>query len=798
MSDDPLASASPGYALGRLLHALDTATAHADPAVRARATERAAKWRSVLEGMASGHLRVGSRTPVADTPAWVTLEVVHGGFATGRYLAEGPLEPHEEALLADLPAEVPGATPRARLNQWFLGDAGQRALVEAIRGGRLTITIPEEGALPAIAWLLEAGAEVDALELVATLRPLFERLRFYPRLEATPRPQGALVRVATIEEVTAGLRATCEKPQVVAMNEALSVWAPLYDRLLALWLETVEGEPPRFVRGADGEPLRDPKGQPVIGGGWPCQRWPAGWDDRRAAWLDAYWETWLAASEEGRPALKNDRRGLGRLRDALGRVPEECRALDRRAIARIRQVLAGAFTRHGLPDSPERAALRREQAAIAARPSNAAIARAFAARLDAYPAKGGLGALDPIALPIRAAEHPGIPEGTAIPPSMIDKATRALEAPIAELVERGVIASAEVLAIVLPQISAEIAAAGIDDPGLRGLYSQIYAAFRRRRSLLLLNLEHQVRFDELPWIAALASLRRSDQSDATRARQTLEEVTLLALGAFPQTILPNPLVREMGALAGRAGVDLPLTEEVAADIFMGTFTSKWADAARSAAGLLAGTLYARYYDLPASDHPALHEGREAARQGKTRVRWGKATAEGFAALCTARAREAGSAGGSHTARNGAILEQSQILTTHNLAVLLAGLDLVDRTRPLAPAMARDALRFAVRRQTQVAPGFRAQLQAVKNAAYAWRQGIFFLSLCDAAAQREALAELEREVARVRDRAWAGRFEPALAGLRLILGGGRFDDAGIGPGPARRFLGWSVGKHWLFA
>jgi hypothetical protein len=44
----------------------------------------------------------------------------------------------------------------------------------------------------------------------------------------------------------------------------------------------------------------------------------------------------------------------------------------------------------------------------------------------------------------------------------------------------------------------------------------------------------------------------------------------------------------------------PLVEEVAADIFMGTFTEKWARAAAVASNSLDGTLYARYYDLPGS------------------------------------------------------------------------------------------------------------------------------------------------------------------------------------------------------
>src|SRR5690606_26560743 len=151
------------------------------------------QWRAVLEGMATGTLTVGSRTPVRDTPAWVTLEVAHGGFATGRYLAEGPLLPHEQALVGTLPAEVRGDGERERLNAWYLGDAGQAALARAVHEGRLHVAVPEEGALPVVAWLLEHGHATAALELVATLRPLMHRLRFYPELRAVPRPSGSMV-----------------------------------------------------------------------------------------------------------------------------------------------------------------------------------------------------------------------------------------------------------------------------------------------------------------------------------------------------------------------------------------------------------------------------------------------------------------------------------------------------------------------------------------------------------------------------------------------------------------------------
>ena len=37
--------------------------------------------------------------------------------------------------------------------------------------------------------------------------------------------------------------------------------------------------------------------------------------------------------------------------------------------------------------------------------------------------------------------------------------------------------------------------------------------------------------------------------------------------------------------------------------------------------------------------------------------------------------------------------------------------------------------------------------------------------------------------------------PVIGGLRHVLAGGRFDEAGRCEG-GRRLLGWSVGKHWM--
>src|SRR4051794_12372494 len=89
------AEVNPGYASFQLAKALATQAAHADTATRDRAGKKAEKWVDVLRGIFGGWLTVGSRTPVQGAPAWATLEVVTGGFATGGLSAGGPILPHE-------------------------------------------------------------------------------------------------------------------------------------------------------------------------------------------------------------------------------------------------------------------------------------------------------------------------------------------------------------------------------------------------------------------------------------------------------------------------------------------------------------------------------------------------------------------------------------------------------------------------------------------------------------------------------------------------------------------------------
>jgi hypothetical protein len=59
-------------------------------------------------------------------------------------------------------------------------------------------------------------------------------------------------------------------------------------------------------------------------------------------------------------------------------------------------------------------------------------------------------------------------------------------------------------------------AAGYPDRASRTLMAATYRAFRSRRSLLLLDLQHQVRLAELPWVQALRPHRRPARTSATK------------------------------------------------------------------------------------------------------------------------------------------------------------------------------------------------------------------------------------------------------------------------------------------
>ncbi|MGW4277318.1 hypothetical protein ACWEGQ_34395, partial [Streptomyces seoulensis] len=554
-------------------------------------------------------------------------------------------------------------------------------------------------------------------------------------------------------------------PAVEAQREALAVWQPFGDELLVHWLRTAR----------DGRVLE-------LG---PDEDWLA----RGEALLGRYR---LLAAEHTRCTKHRDpKENLGILRGALEETVAG-RPLDARRLGLLRHAVASMVRRRGLPGSAAHTALRRRQSAQAALPSHHALAQLVLRRLAVLPQETGVGEVGPLLAAVSEEESraSGLPAGAAVPGTIGQVVESALSAPLGTLVERGVVPSAEVLAELVPQLVAATTAQAYGEETLRALMTANYRAFRDRRSLLLLNLERQVRVEELPWVRAVSGQRSAaaGEPDDEGALAVLRQLGELAVRAFPGTILPNPLVREFGVLERQGDLGAPFVEELAADIFMGTFSPKFLKAARIAGELLRGSLYERYYgvDYAAIRNLAIVEGGTALTRAH-----GARTSPGFARLCAERA---GTRPRSWSvAANGTVIEQAQILTTHNLATLVHRVGVAPRPgwADLARRCFVTVCRLTARVQHNPRP-----LGTIKDAAYAWRQMVFHLSLCPPEEQRRVVAGLAEETARHPAHV-AARLVPALRGLALVAGGGAFGADGTADGGrARRLLGWSTGGHWM--
>lgn len=779
-------SANPGYAAGQLAKALATAEHHEDPATRARARKKAEKWSAVFEQILDGSLHVGSRTPVSNTPAWATLEVVTGGFATGALLAGGPLLDHERNLAASKNLKTDD-DDRLSLNRYFLTDDGLRELSAWLADATYEIDVPEEAALLVVAWLANNGHTESARDLLDEIGPFLSRLRFYPQFVEHPRKFGSRVFIQDVKDTIASLQAIQPNAAICTQQEAIEVWTPLYDDIVALFLETVEGPAPDLVRDDSGKALPRDNGRFPIEGGWPCKVFPEGWKKRANTLLHRFDR--LARMHKLSTRATHRKSSLAQLMPLLRTCASDSSSLSGRDVGRIRLILARYVAKRGVPGSPTQTEVRSRQAAQAATVQFHKVANAVTPRLQSYPANQGIEDLGPVLVAITEDESEvcGAPAGQELPAPIHRRIERCLFETTDELVDRGLIPSGDELAKVLPQITSGLRAAGITDPSLRELYAATYRAFRRRRSLLLLDLQSQVRIEELPWVAAIEMMRSDDVSTRDLARQTLEEVVSLSTISFPQAILPNKLLQEIRALADGAGLDIPIVDELASDIFMGEFSSKFLRAAKLAGELMANTLYARYYNV---DYEAVQR-LEIPKTPRRRVWSRRPKLDDFASLCCSRAGVQYS--GWDPATNGMIIEQQQILTTQNLAPILARLNLVDQLRPHFPQMARSCFAWICRRQQVNERQWHARLITIKNTAYAWRQMVLYLSFIDQNELAAFVSWADEQLAS-EDPDFQRRFAPALAGLREVVAGGSIDDSPH----ARRFLGWKKGRHWLLS
>lgn len=759
------ASVNPGFAVAQLAKALLAREQHTDAVLAERAEQRVAAWQTILANMLEDAARYGSRTPLPDIPAWVTPEVATGGFATGRLLAGGPLEVYERGLLARL-AIPEDELSRLRLNTYFLTEAGIGELLSWLDSGHYNVRYPEEGALLTVAWLTRNHHGDAARELVTAMSPFFPTLRFYPVPDYRAHRFDAGVHVQDVAATREQLRRIRPHPGILAQRAAAHAWAPLHDRMLALFAEIVTG---------DDASLR------------AC---PPDWSQRAASLLAEFDQL------EKHHSLPSKYRKPGshyvQLRNYLRQCETSCAMLSPRDVVRIRYILNASIAKRGHPLSAQNEEFRRRQRAEVAAPMYADIARLVEQRLAALDQTDGLDEPEPLVEAVSAQEATAsIPAGTPIPASVRRKVRRCLNDSIDALTRAGWISSGEAMAKLLPQLTAGLHGLGIEDRSLRQLYAAIYRAFRRRRSLLLLNLDSQVRIEELPWVNAINRFRRKDFSEAAASRQALEQIAALALEFFPHSILPNPLVRELGALASRAGLDIPLVEELATDIFMGEFAPKFTQAAKLACTLLRNTLYVAYYRIDVDQVGRL--GDAPLRSTPFWARNRPHPHDDFASLCVARAGVA--PGNRRPATNGMIIEQQQILTTQNLAALIAGLDLHDALQERLPGMAQACFSWICLRNQVRVDDWHARLILVKNSAYAWRQMIFFLSLLPYQDLHAFLDWADGHYGK-QSPAFQSRFLSAFDGLRTVAAGLLSGRAAALHSPVQPFLGWSDGPHWL--
>lgn len=740
-----------GYAVFQLSKALIAHDKNCGPLARFNAGRRISQWQQVITHMLQGTAEYGSRAPIAGLPAWVTLEVVTGGFATGNLLAGGELTDYERELAASIPGIRPGFE-RLDINAWHLTDGGLDALHQRLSTCDYRVDVPEEAALLTVAWLSGQQRNDEARALIDLIAPFFDRLRFFPSISGQLPVSATQVHIVDAGEVKELLSNLPPRTQIVAQKLSIEARLPLYDSAVAHFLLTYQA-------------------------GWPCRSYPAQWREQ-AAELDTRYKSL------GLNKCPPDR--VEELFLLLEQCARDAESLTGRQVGRIRRIVDDFVRKHGAPDSASHLAFRANQLRQVAGPEHHLIARAVAKRLCAYPAQSGISDFVDLVAPLTADEAFECAPGgcVAIPAAIQRRVKRCRSGTINELIEHRLITSGDAVARVLPAMTAQLSSSGLRDEALRMLYASTYQAFRRRRSLLLLNLQRQIGFGELPWIAAIEGDRQSGVGVASAARQALVESSALTIHSFPYAILPNKLLQEFGTLAKTAGLDLPFVEEVAADIFMGQFSRKFADNARRAGGGIAGTLYARYYAIDTD---------ELARLVTTGRRHARVSNDAFAALCAKRA--GAKLGTWHPATNGTILEQQQILTTQNLALLFDELGLKVLLKPRLGSMVQTCFEWICKRHQMQTELYHARLIMLKNTAYAWRQMVFYLAMLDEYECQDALRSVEAYFA-TQPVAFREKFLPLMSGLRKAVAGEVLPQQGPTADGARVFLGWTTTRHWL--
>ncbi|WP_291380168.1 hypothetical protein [Demequina sp.] len=690
------------YATDQLARAVDAFERATTPAEIANAEKRVERWTSVLRNGFLGTVHIGSRRAVAAYPVWVTLEVVRGGFATGRAVAAAPLEPWEITLARTARVDA----TRTALNLWHVSESGKRHSLECLQTGHFEIDVPEAGAMMAIAFLESQGDVTEADQVKAAISPFFDRLRFYAEPTSDTRPvDGTIVR-ATVAQASQHLAEMRERPGVAAQTATILGWKPFGDHLAA-WLR-------------EAGVMQSPMATPSSAVQAEAKEWV-----RKYAELEAL----VPASKR----VRDPGGSVARLMDMVRCLADG--GVDNGAQCRGRYAIAEIEASRGLPGTTPWKAVRERDLFAVRQATRREQAHALKPTLAALPQRRGL---SPEIVSVVVATPPrewAWPDGASQPEPLRARAAIArtlaasVEGTAEELVNAGLLRSGEQLA----DVASDVAAVALSEsarPGVELLYGKTYRAFRQRRSLLLVNLQSQVRFSELPWVPPLTVPEGRPEASATDA------LCGLYVRAFPGTLMPNPLASALNDISGSLGGPRPFLEELAADIFQGDFSPRFARAAAEAADVLEHGLYSTYFDISPEDWKRLRRAVDSLSTSRD-----KAESREQAALAELAQRRAQSRRVDQwVAKNGAVIEEAQILCAHNLIVATRSFSEEDFVAAAAGASRVIANLLAKARKQ------RRPYATLKNASYAWRHFVFYVDRIDQAKREAAVIDARGIVA----------------------------------------------------
>nr|WSX48714.1 hypothetical protein OG409_07000 [Streptomyces sp. NBC_00974] len=580
-------------------------------------------------------------------PAWADF---HLGHSRPR-----PYE-RDAALLAGVPP-----TRRALFAHALTGP-GLAALWSLLESGRYELHAPQEAALLCVAWLLRSDDLDTAAELTALLDPFADRQPFTPRpgaardlAAADPADPGA---AGSTESAPSGIRASAreaarllarqrQNPAVAAQREALTVWRPFEDELLAYWLRA-------HARSAHA---------PRAEGAALLKRYEA-----------------LAAAHPLAGRHRDPKSNAAILRRALAETVAG-RELPAPLAGLLRHAVTSMVAKRGRPGSPEHTRLRQEQV------RQAAVLRGpFAPALDPGRLPRPVGQAGPA--------HPADRADPAHPDTVLPRADALVALAAAE--EARAAWEAGLSGVRVPQaVGAALARAyhpEVTDPALRILLAKLYQGGARYCA----HLWNFAGLSELPWIRAVAGAPARDPEALVIALRQLATATMEAsCGSVTDPSLP--LVRGLSALAREAGVPASFAAEPFADRDTGVVSEDVLPAASAAAELLRGTPYERYYGI---DYAAVRAMADAGdRQGFAVLCIARACHPAPGPLLTRHADFP------ELAAEPAVIEQVRILTAFNLPALVHRTGAVPG--PDGAALARSAFTAARRRAATPARTARA-------------------------------------------------------------------------------------------